>query len=351
MSGPSSFQAVKDALTSSGQAKSYLASGGGVLRLLVRDGDAVHSAALDTGALMALMAALAPDRRNRLERQWRFATAPAPFAAFAGNRPVIAGIVNVTPDSFSDGGETFEPDRAVARGFALVAAGADMVDVGGCSTRPGAAPVPEAEEMARVLPVVGALAASGVPVSIDTSRARVMAAAVEAGAKIVNDVTALTGEEASLRTVSDSGAAVVLMHMRGTPETMQGDTHYADVVLDVYDYLEDRVDACLAAGLARHRIAVDPGIGFGKSADGNARLLACIGLLRGLGVAVMVGVSRKSFIARLSGGEDAKRRLPGSIAAGLAAVHGGAGILRVHDVAETRQALDIWRAIQHNGPP
>ncbi|TVR96702.1 MAG: dihydropteroate synthase [Rhodospirillales bacterium] len=267
------------------------------------------------------------------------------FAGLSLSSPRIMGVVNVTPDSFSDGGEALEPGAAVARGRDLADAGADIVDVGGESTRPGSTPVPEAVELARILPVVRDLARDGIRVSVDTRHARVMAAALDAGATIINDVTALTGDADALAMIAGTGAAVVLMHMQGDPGTMQDDPRYDDVVADVKAWLAQRVAACRVAGIGPDRIALDPGIGFGKTVEHNVRLLAELDAFRELGCAVAVGVSRKSFIARLSRGEAVKQRLGGSIAAGLWAVAEGADILRVHDVAATRQALEVWRAI------
>ena len=278
----------------------------------------------------------------------RLSTPPPPFSGLALTRPRIMGVVNVTPDSFSDGGQTFDAGAAIARGEAFREAGADILDVGGESTRPGAAPVSVEAELNRVLPVVRGLA-GGAVVSVDTRRARVMKAACEAGASIVNDVTALSGEADSLAVAAEAGAAVVLMHMKGEPATMQTAPAYADAALDVYDYLAERIAACEAAGIARPRIAVDPGIGFGKTLAHNLRILSRLALFRGLGCAVAFGVSRKSFIARLSRNAPVGERLAGSLAASLAGMARGAHILRVHDVAETRQALDVWEAI--DGPP
>jgi dihydropteroate synthase len=256
------------------------------------------------------------------------------------------GIVNVTPDSFSDGGRHLDPGVAIAAGERMAEEGAEILDIGGESTRPGAAPVSLEEELGRVLPVVRGLAAKGHRVSIDTRHARVMAAALDAGAAIVNDVTALTHEPESLPLVARSGAAVVLMHMRGTPDTMNKLTVYEDLVEDVTRYLAERLDACRAAGMDDDRLCVDAGVGFAKSAEQSARLIGATARFLRLGVAVLVGASRKSFIGRLSRGEPAADRLPGSIAAALAAAAAGAQIIRVHDVAETAQALKIWQAIR-----
>jgi dihydropteroate synthase len=255
------------------------------------------------------------------------------------------GIVNVTPDSFADGGASFTPDAAIARGFALYAEGADIIDIGGESTRPGSQPVPVDEELARVIPVVKALAAAGLLVSIDTRRARVMAAAIDAGARIVNDVTALTGDAEAMPLVVRTGVSAVLMHMQGDPRTMQDNPTYRDAVEEVHDWLAERVAVCEAAGIGRERLAVDPGIGFGKKLEHNVAILANLHVYRNFGCALLIGVSRKSFILRLGGGDSPRDRLPGSLAAGLAAVAAGAHVLRVHDVAATRQALRVVRAL------
>lgn len=271
------------------------------------------------------------------------------FAAVSLERPRLMGIINVTPDSFSDGGERFDSERAVADGLAMRDAGADILDVGGESTRPGAEPVPLEQELARVIPVVRALAEAGATVSIDTRHAAVMRAALKAGARIVNDVTALAGDPESLSLVAGSDAAVVLMHMRGDPRTMQQAAEYDDVVLAVYDALAERVDACLAAGIARERIAVDPGIGFAKTAEHNLQLLEQLAIFHGLGCALLLGASRKSFIAHASASEPPKDRLGGSLAAALAGAARGAHLLRVHDIAATRQAVAVWYAIETRG--
>lgn len=259
------------------------------------------------------------------------------------------GVVNVTPDSFSDGGEAFDNRAAVARGMALLGEGADFIDVGGESTRPGARPVSEADELSRVLPVVRELSASGATVSIDTRHASVMEAAIDAGARIVNDVTALTGDDRSLEVVANRDVSVVLMHMKGDPRTMQTDPRYEDVAAEVFEWLSRRVAVCEAAGIPRSRLAVDPGIGFGKTVEHNLQILAQLGVYRPLGCALLIGVSRKSFIARLSDNEPPRERLGGSLAAGLAAIQRNAHILRVHDVAATRQAVRVWRAIADTG--
>jgi len=269
-----------------------------------------------------------------------------PWGGLELDRPLVMGIVNATPDSFSDGGVHADPAVAIAAGLAMVEAGADIVDVGGESTRPGAAPVAEDEELSRVLPVVEALVAQGVTVSADTRRAGVMAAVVAAGAKIVNDVAALRepGAAAAAR-----GASVCLMHMLGEPGTMQDDPRYDCAPLEVYGFLAERVAAAVAAGFARADLAVDPGIGFGKSPDHNAQILASLALYHGLGCPLLLGVSRKRFVAAFSRGEPPSRRLAGSLAAAVAGLDAGAQILRVHDVAETAQAVRVWEAIKAGG--
>ena len=226
-----------------------------------------------------------------------------------------------------------------------MAEGADIIDVGGESTRPGADPVSETDEARRVVPVVRNLVAAGALVSIDTRHASVMEAAIDAGAKIVNDVTALTGDDRSLNVVAGSEVSVVLMHMQGDPRTMQTDPRYGDVASDVFHWLATRVAHCEAAGIPLDRIAVDPGIGFGKTAEHNLAILAQLGAYKTLRCGLLIGVSRKSFIARLCDNEPPKQRLGGSLAAVLAAIQRNANIVRVHDVAATRQAIRVWQAI------
>ncbi len=273
----------------------------------------------------------------------------APRAKLAGlslSRPALMGVINVTPDSFYAGSRRPDAPRAIEEGLAMWEAGADILDIGGESTRPGADPVGEEEERRRVLPVVSALAEAGARISIDSRHASVMRAALEAGAAMVNDVTALSGDDRSLDVVAARGeAGVVLMHMRGDPRTMQKDPTYADVALDVYDYLEERIGVCEAAGIGRERLIVDPGIGFGKTVAHNLRLIEQLALYQGLGSAVLLGASRKSFIGKLSRGEEPAARQPGSLAAVLAGAARGCQIFRVHDLVETRQALTVWEAI------
>ncbi|PWC96767.1 dihydropteroate synthase [Azospirillum sp. TSO5] len=280
-----------------------------------------------------------------LDRQLGALTrARAPFAGLAPDRPLIMGIVNVTPDSFSDGGDFFDPGSAIAHGEAMLAAGADILDIGGESTRPGAAPVPPGEEERRVLPVIRHFAAKGATVSVDTRHASVMESAAAAGARIVNDIAGLSDPDA-LPVVARTGTPVVVMHMQGDPGTMQANPTYRDAALDVFDWLEERVARCVAAGVPAERIAVDPGIGFGKSTEHNMEILRHTSLYHALGCTVLIGLSRKGFIGRLSRGEPPKERLAGSLAAGLETLNQGAQILRVHDVAETAQARALWEGL------
>lgn len=259
--------------------------------------------------------------------------------------PVVMGILNATPDSFSDGGLYLDPGGAVAAGLQMVADGAAILDVGGESTRPGSAATPADEERRRILPVITALAAAGVKLSVDTRNADTMAAALDAGATVINDVSALSHDARALPLVAARGCPVVLMHMRGTPATMTGMASYDDVVGDVLAELAVRVALAEAAGIRRADIAVDPGIGFAKTSAGSIALLRGLSAFRGLGCPILIGVSRKGFIGGLSGVADPVGRTAGSVAAGLYAVSQGASILRVHDVAATVQALRVWQGL------
>lgn len=284
--------------------------------------------------------------RRRLQALLDRLTAKRPrFAGLAMDRPRIMGVINVTPDSFSDGGRFLDAGRAIEHGQALIEAGAEILDIGGESTRPGAEPVTPEEEIRRVVPVIEALRKAGAAISIDTRHAQVMTAAVAAGATILNDVTALTGDPGSLAVAAKSGAGVVLMHMQGEPRTMQANPRYREAPLDLYDYFAARIEAAEAAGLPRRRIAIDPGIGFGKSVTHNRDILNRLTLLQGLGCPMLLGVSRKSFIAKLSRGEDTSHRLAGSLAAALWGLRAGVQMIRVHDVAETAQAVAVWQAL------
>jgi dihydropteroate synthase len=263
------------------------------------------------------------------------------------DQPQVAGIVNVTPDSFSDGGQLAQAETAIAAGHAMAAAGAAIVDVGGESTRPGSQPVWEGDEAMRVRPVVQRLAASGTAVSVDTRKASVMEQALAAGAAMINDVSALTWDARSADVVAKAGCPIVLMHHQGAPETMQEDPRYhRPVLLEVYDWLEARIEAAVSAGIARERIIVDPGFGFGKNVQHNLQLMNGLALLHGLGCPIMLGASRKRTIGALSNEAPADQRMGGSLALALKGAEQGVQLLRVHDVPETLQALRVWRGLR-----
>ena len=266
------------------------------------------------------------------------------IAGLPRDRTAVMGILNVTPDSFSDGGRHAAPDVAVAAARAMVAAGADIIDVGAESTRPRAPLVDLATERARLAAVLPGL--SGINWSIDTRKAAIMADAIETGAALVNDVSALGHDPDALALVAARGCPVVLMHAQGTPTTMQVAPRYDDALLDVYDWLADRIAICEAAGIARDRIIVDPGIGFGKTLDHNLALLRGLTLFHGLGVPLLLGASRKQLIARIAGDVAPDDRLPGSLALALHAASCGVQLVRVHDVAATVQALAVWKSAQ-----
>ncbi|MDE3080128.1 MAG: dihydropteroate synthase [Paracoccaceae bacterium] len=275
-------------------------------------------------------------------------TAPrAPLCGLGFDRPRVMGILNVTPDSFSDGGEHWGAAQALAHARVLKAEGADILDIGGESTRPGAAEVPVTDEIARVAPVIATLRSEGegIAISVDTRKAAVARAALGAGAGLVNDVSAMEFDPGMAALVAETGAPICLMHAQGTPEVMQADPRYDDVLLDVYDALAERVAAAEAAGIPRARIMVDPGIGFGKTLDHNLTLLRGLSLFHGLGCAILLGVSRKRFIGTIGRAPEAKDRAPGSVATALTGVAQGAQMIRVHDVFETSQALRLWQRI------
>ncbi len=274
----------------------------------------------------------------------------SPFAGLTLDRPRIVGIVNVTPDSFHDGGRHADADAAIAHGMALIDAGADVIDIGGESTRPESEETPEELELERVLPVVRALHGRGAVLSIDTRRAAVMRAALDAGAEVINDITALGDNADALKVTADARAHVVLMHMQGRPRTMQHRPSYGHAPYEIGRYLGDRVAACVAADIPIERIAVDPGIGFGKTDAHNLQILSSAAMLHGIGAAVMVGASRKSFIGRIFADVPSDERLAGSLAAAMVAVGQGVQLLRVHDVTETRQALAVIEGCLTDAP-
>ncbi len=320
--------------------------------IAISGGRPVASWEMPSSEIASWLAALPPQVRERAEMRLDALKAPRPPVALAGggrplgfSRPLVMGILNVTPDSFSDGGRFADPARALARAQAMIAAGADIIDVGGESTRPGATPVWEEEELDRILPVLAALKEAPVPISVDTRHARVMEAALDAGAAMINDVSALTHDPDSLAVVAARDCPVILMHARGDPQRMQDNPVYEDVLTEVFAFLDARIRACEAAGIARERLIVDPGIGFGKTLRHNLTLLNGLAALHALGAPLLVGVSRKRFIGALSREEVPERRLAGSLAAALAAVDKGVQVLRVHDVAETVQALAVRQGL------
>ena len=275
----------------------------------------------------------------------RLTTPRAPIAGMDLSKPNIMGILNVTPDSFSDGGDHSGPAQALARARRMAADGADLIDVGGESTRPGAMEVPVEAEIARTVPVIAAIRSElDVAISIDTRKLPVAQEAADAGANIVNDVSGFTFDRKLAPFCAKTGLPVCVMHAQGDPETMQDNPRYDDALLDVYDFLAAQVIMLGNLGIPRDRIIVDPGIGFGKTIDHNLRLLSGISLFHGLGCPVLLGASRKGFIRTIGQAPGAKDRMPGSLAVGLAAVAQGVQILRVHDVKETRQGLALWHA-------
>lgn len=286
-----------------------------------------------------------------LAAQWSAITSPRPPLTLGErtvrlDQPQVMAILNVTPDSFSDGGRFQEAASAVEAGVGMASEGAAILDVGGESTRPGAKPVWAQDEIDRVVPVIQRLASSGAAVSVDTRKSEVMTAAVSAGARLVNDVSALTFDPRSAETAAAAGVPVVLMHHLGPPETMQQDPRYDDVLVEVYLWLEERIAAAEAAGIDRSHILVDPGFGFGKTVAHNLEIINGLALFHSLGCPIVVGASRKRTIGALSGEAPADQRIGGSIAFALKAVEQGVQIVRVHDVPETVQALRIWRGLR-----
>ena len=283
--------------------------------------------------------------------QWKALTSPrAPLQlgerTVRLDQPQVMGIINATPDSFSDGGQFADAAAAAEAGADMAAQGAAIVDIGGESTRPGARSVWEGDEIERVVPIIRQLALGGAAVSADTRKADVMTAAIEAGARMINDVSALTYDGRSVGIVAASSVPIVLMHHQGAPETMQENPHYDDVLIEVYRWLEERVGAAENAGISRDRILIDPGFGFGKNVGHNLELMNGLSLFHSLGCALVVGASRKRTIGALSGESPADKRLGGSIAFALKAAEQGAQILRVHDVFETIQAVKVWRGLR-----
>ena len=311
----------------------------------------VAQASVPVAALPAVIANLPGPQAERLRTLARAISAPrAPLTLGARtirlDQPQVMAILNITPDSFSDGGKHGDPAEAARAGFDMGLAGAAIIDVGGESTRPGAAAVWEGDEIARVVPVVEALSASGTAISIDTRKAAVMEAALAAGAGVINDVAALAWDDRALAVAAKAGCPVVLMHSPDPAKGPHGDGGYRDVLIDVYDWLERRIDAVVAGGVDRARILVDPGIGFGKTLADNLALLNGLTLFHGLGCGIVLGASRKRMIGALSNEAAVEQRLGGSVALALFGADRGAQIVRVHDVAETVQALRVWRGLK-----
>jgi len=262
------------------------------------------------------------------------------------DNPIVMGVVNVTPDSFSDSDFSYNLDSAISHAFELYSSGADIIDVGGESTRPGATPVSDEEEIKRVLPVVDKLVHAGIPVSIDTRKSIVMTKAIAAGVSLVNDVSAFTYDPKSLGVVANSKVGIILMHMQGVPETMQTAPKYDNgVLVDIFDYLSSRITACKQIGINHDRICVDPGIGFGKTSLQNIELISNLSIFHGLGCSLGIGLSRKSFIQSVVGEVSPKERIGGSLASMLKAIDQGVNLVRVHDVKETVQAVSVWKKL------
>lgn len=321
--------------------------------ILIREGGKIVSRERHSAAEMAeALTRLPDDLAAEGQVQWgAFQRAHSPIQCGVRtlrlDQPQIMGILNVTPDSFSDGGQFLDdPEVANAHAAMMLESGAAIVDVGGESTRPGAAAVWEGDELKRVIPAVERLAASGAAISIDTRRPAVMEAALEAGAHVINDVSALRYDPRSLELAARSGVPVVLMHAPGEGDDLHADAHYGDVVLDVFDWLKARRDAAIGAGIDRAKIILDPGIGFGKSVADNLALLNALAMFHGLGQPLLVGASRKRMIGALSNEAPAHRRLGGSLTLAVKALDAGIHLLRVHDVPETVQAVHVWRGLR-----
>jgi len=317
-----------------------------------REGEVVARTTLGVDDVAPAIAALPDGLAQEAQAQWTdLARSHAPLQCGARtlrlDQPLVMGILNVTPDSFSDGGKFLDkPDAALEHAHAMLEAGAALIDVGGESTRPGAPAVWEGDEQNRVVPVITALAAAGAAVSIDSRRASVIGAALEAGAHIVNDVSAMRHDPRTAELVAAAGVPVVLMHAPGDAKDLHADGAYRDVVLDVFDALRERRDAALAAGIARERILLDPGIGFGKTLAQNLALINALPLFHALGQPILFGASRKRLIGALAGEVPAHRRMAGSLMLAVQAFEAGAQVVRVHDVPETVQALQVWRGLR-----
>jgi dihydropteroate synthase len=322
------------------------------VELILRvDGARAHSVVMPVKDRVVWSAALSPAIATQFSDTWTRLTAMRAPLDVGGKllgftKPLVMGILNVTPDSFSDGGRFKDSGEAVEAAHAMMKAGAAIIDCGAESTRPGAKMVWEGDEIARLQPVLERLKGSSGWLSADTRKANVMRMALENGAQIINDVSGLLNEPDSMSVVATAQCPVIIMHMQGDPQTMQRQPEYADALLDVYDWLEARIAACEAAGILRANIMIDPGIGFGKSLRHNLDILNGLSIFHSLGCAILLGVSRKTFIGALSSEEAADARLPGSLAAALHGLNQGVQMLRVHDVAETVQAVKVWLGLK-----
>ncbi len=322
-------------------------------KIYVRDREKlIWSETVAASELEALVEKLPELLRTQLEAQLKHLAAPRPPMPLARlerqlvyTRPLVMGVLNVTPDSFSDGGQYGEAELAIKRARQMMAEGADIIDIGGESTRPGATPVWEGEEAERVIPVIEALKQDNIPLSIDSRHSTVMEKALNAGAHILNDVSALTYDADSIKVAAGTEAPIILMHAQGEPKSMQDNPVYKHVLLDVYDYLAERIEVCVAAGIDKSRLIIDPGIGFGKRVvQDNLALVNNLALFHTLGCPVLLGASRKRFIGAICGVEQAEERVAGSVAVALQAMRQGVQMVRVHDVAETAQAVRMAQA-------
>lgn len=326
------------ALPLAGGALSFMA-----LEIIISsDQHRIFSAVFPVSSISKLRRILPQDLQNRFDFLLFNITEPRlPYSNLNFDRPLIMGILNITPDSFSDGGDTLLADHALMRMDSIVQEGADIIDIGAESTRPESIRITASEELKRLKPILNKLTNIKIPVSIDTQKSIIMKEAIIAGASVVNDVSALRYDKKSLSILQKMEAGVILMHMQGTPSTMQNNPFYKDVILEIFDFLEDRIAYCLQRGLPRYRLFADPGFGFGKTYEHNMMILKNLSFFHGLGVPIVVGLSRKRFLGELTNGSKPKNRLGASLAGAVMAVNQGIQIVRCHDVAATRQALNV----------
>lgn len=321
------------------------------LRIFIRNADGISEQIISVSSLDEYLQKQKSEIRSEIKDLIENISKERPTLKLKGglvldwHKPLIQGVLNVTPDSFSDGGKFADHERSLSHARHMISAGVDIIDVGGESTKPGAVTVSIDVEKGRVLPVIADIARLNIPISIDSRNAEVMSAAMSAGSHLINDVSALTYDQDSTKVVADGGAPVILMHAQGAPETMQDDPKYQNILLDIYDYLEARIKHCLDSGVSKNNIIVDPGIGFGKTVEHNLQIIAGLTIFHSLGVPLLLGVSRKSFIGKITGEEVAEKRISGSVAAALSCVEKGVQIIRVHDVEQTAQALDVSQAL------